>query len=307
MTARHHAGPAVGIISQQFQRGFHVPHFPAAAHRQHGKGQLLIICHRIQRQRVGKKRPVSFRCEPGGVLRHGLRLLFGKMPVGPLQPHQPPPVHHGRAGARHAAVGPHHGGTGIDPRAAKHGTGNPLRPRRRKADRQLRSQRVPHHRQLSGGQTVHQRQQQRQRLVRVIDLGGSAACPGQMGQQDMIPPAQLRQLVAEGVLHPRAVEQQYGGRVRRAKFFKVHNSPPFHQYTPLTRFGKGCTNPHPGAGCGWNRYCSAMTIFKSFSCWGSTISGAPDISSLAFCTLGKAMTSRMESFFSISITIRSRP
>ena len=35
--------------------------------------------------------------------------------------------------------------------------------------------------------------------------------------------------------------------------------------------------------------------------------GAPDIGSPAFCTFGNAMTSRMESFFSISITMRSRP
>ena len=46
---------------------------------------------------------------------------------------------------------------------------------------------------------------------------------------------------------------------------------------------------------------------SSFSCFASTTSGAPLISSLAFCTFGNAITSRMESFFIISITSRSRP
>ena len=69
--------------------------------------------------------------------------------------------------------------------------------------------------------------------------------------------------------------------------------------------------PHqwpPGEAFNFNLYSvNVNAMDRSFSCCGSTISGAPDIGSPAFCTFGNAMTSRMESFFSISITMRSRP
>ena len=51
----------------------------------------------------------------------------------------------------------------------------------------------------------------------------------------------------------------------------------------------------------------ASRMESSRSCFSSTVSGQPLMGSPAFCTLGNAMTSRMESFFSISITRRSKP
>ncbi len=70
----------------------------------------------------------------------------------------------------------------------------------------------------------------------------------------------------------------------------------------------GYVEAPPGGAFNFNIYSvNVNAMDRSFSCCGSTISGAPDIGSPAFCTFGNAMTSRMESFFSISITMRSRP
>ena len=57
-----------------------------------------------------------------------------------------------------------------------------------------------------------------------------------------------------------------------------------------------------------DRYSSAMVWMpSSLSCTSSTGEGHSLMSSLAFCTFGKAMTSRMESAPAMSITSRSSP
>ena len=66
----------------------------------------------------------------------------------------------------------------------------------------------------------------------------------------------------------------------------------------------------PGGWMGENHSALASAVVamhSSSSCFWSTTSGQDIIRSLAFCTLGKAMTSRMEDAPAISMQRRSKP
>ncbi len=171
-------------------------------------------------------------------------------------------------------------------------------------------------------------QQQADAVDDVVDRDGQVQRGQALAAQTLGHKEGIRQNVAGHRHHAQHAEGPHSGRIppagldchgswfclllvslspRRAEHTK--NAGTLRLQWPTTQSPAFCSPPGDAGpySVGGRHWLSTSAMDRSCSCLGSTTSGAPDMGSPAFCTLGKAMTSRMESFFSISITRRSRP